>query len=101
MVDYASFERAEVKDTLAYLRMLSNPMADHAFERTVNHPPRGIGQKSIDLIRGYAGQHSLSLWSASLALLESTEMTARARTALQAYVDLIKSMQNESVATGA
>ena len=39
------FERAEIKDTLAYLRMISSPTADNAFERTVNHPPRGIGQK--------------------------------------------------------
>ena len=94
------FERAEVKDTLAYLRMLSNPMADHAFERTVNHPPRGIGQKSIDLIRGYAVEHSLSLWSASLALLESGQFTARAKTAVQSYVDLIQAMQTELLPQG-
>ena len=94
------FERAEVKDTLAYLRMLSNPMADHAFERTVNHPPRGIGQKSIDLIRGYAVQNSLSLWSASLALLESGQLTPRAKTSLQSYVDLIQTMQLELLPQG-
>ncbi len=89
------FERAEVKDTLAYLRMLSNPMADHAFERTVNHPPRGIGQKSVDLIREYAVQHSMSLWSSSLGLIESGQFTPRAKTALQGYIDLVRSMQNE------
>ncbi len=94
------FERAEVKDTLAYLRILSNPMADHAFERTVNHPPRGIGQKSIDLIRKYAAQHSLSLWSSSLGLIESRQLTARAETALQGYIDLIQSMQNELLDQG-
>jgi DNA helicase-2/ATP-dependent DNA helicase PcrA len=77
------FERAEVKDTLAYLRMLVNPLADHAFDRTVNHPPRGIGQKSIDLIRDYAKQHSVALWNAAIGLLESGEMTPRATTALQ------------------
>ena len=87
------FERAEVKDTLAYLRMLSNPMADHAFERTVNHPPRGIGQKSVEQIRACAQARSLSLWSASLALVESGELTARAKTSLQTYIDLIQSMQ--------
>ena len=89
------FERAEVKDSLAYLRMLNNPVADHAFERTVNHPPRGIGQKSVDLIRQYAAQHALSLWHAALALLESGQLTPRAKTALQHYIDLIQSMQAE------
>ena len=94
------FERAEIKDCLAYLRMLSNPMADHAFERTVNHPPRGIGQKSVDLIREYATQQSLSLWSASLALIESGQLTPRAKTALQSYIELIQSMQTELLPQG-
>ncbi len=89
------FDRAEVKDTLAYLRMISNPMADHAFERTVNNPPRGIGQKSIDLIREYAAQHSLSLWSSALGLIESGQLTPRAKTALQSFIDLIQCMQTE------
>lgn len=88
------FERAEVKDALAYLRMLANPLADHAFDRTVNHPPRGIGQKSIDQIRDYARQHSLPLWNAASGLLESGKMTSRATTALQSYIDLIRKMQD-------
>jgi DNA helicase-2/ATP-dependent DNA helicase PcrA len=88
------FERAEIKDTLAYLRVLASPQADHAFDRTVNHPPRGIGQKSIDQIRGYAKAHSLSLWDAATGLLESAQMTPRATTALQTYIDLIRQMQN-------
>ena len=87
------FERAEIKDVLAYLRMLANPMADHAFDRTVNHPPRGIGQKTLDQIRDQAKQHSQSLWSAASTLIESGQLTARARTALQAYIDLIHKMQ--------
>ncbi len=94
------FERAEVKDTLAYLRMLSNPMADHAFERTVNHPPRGLGQKSIDLIRRYATEHSVSLWSASQALIECGQLAPRANTALKSYISLIQSLQAESLLQG-
>ncbi len=91
------FERAEVKDTLAYLRMLSNPAADHAFERTVNHPPRGIGQKSVEQIRSYAQVHSLSLWSAALALLDTGDMAGRAKNALKIYIDLIMKMQAELI----
>ncbi|MCP4303190.1 MAG: DNA helicase II [Gammaproteobacteria bacterium] len=89
------FERAEIKDTLAYLRMISSPTADNAFERTVNHPPRGIGQKTIDEIRGHARVQSASLWSASLELVESQQLTVRARGALQAYVDLVRRMTAE------
>lgn len=87
------FERAEIKDTLAYLRMLSNPMADYAFDRTINHPSRGIGQKSIDMIREQAKLQSQSLWNATLALLESASLTSRIKTVLQVYVDLIRTMQ--------
>ncbi|MCP4980005.1 MAG: DNA helicase II, partial [Gammaproteobacteria bacterium] len=83
------FERAEIKDTLAYLRMISSPTADNAFERTVNHPPRGIGQKTIDEIRAHARVQSASLWSASLELVSTGQLSARARGALQGYIDLI------------
>ncbi len=89
------FERAEIKDTLAYLRMISSPTADHAFERTVNHPPRGIGQKTIDEIREHAREQSASLWTASLDLMKSERLTSRARSALQTYIDLVKRLNAE------
>ena len=89
------FERAEIKDALSYLRMISNPAADTAFERTVNHPPRGIGQKTVDEIRAYAREHSSSLWTAALELVESQRLSSRARSALQAYIDLIRRMTAE------
>ena len=89
------FERAEIKDALGYLRMISDPTADNAFERTVNHPPRGIGQKTIDEIRAHARRQSASLWNASLDLLQSDLLTSRARSALQAYVDLVRRMREE------
>ena len=92
------FERADVNDTLAYLRILANPMADHAFDRTVNHPPRGIGQKTIELIREQANRQSQSLWSAAISLLESRQLTARAQSALQAYIDLLGRMQGNLLA---
>ncbi len=89
------FERAEIKDALAYLRMLSNPTTDPAFERTVNHPPRGIGQKTVDEIRAYARAESASLWSATLDLIDSDRLTSRARSALKAYVDLVRRLTDE------
>ena len=89
------FERAEIKDALAYMRMISSPTADNAFERTVNHPPRGIGQKTIDEIRNHARAQSASLWSASVDLVASAQLSARARSALQTYIDLIQRMTAE------
>ena len=89
------FERAEIKDTLAYLRMTSSPTADNAFERTVNHPPRGIGQKTIDEIRAHARARLITLWDASLELVASDRLSARARSALQSYVDLVRRMTSE------
>jgi DNA helicase-2/ATP-dependent DNA helicase PcrA len=89
------FERAEIEDALAYMRMISSPTADNAFERTVNHPPRGIGQKTIDEIRNHARTQSASLWSASLDLVETQQLSARAHSALQTYLDLIRRMTAE------
>ena len=89
------FERAEIKDTLAYLRMTATPNDDGAFERTVNNPPRGIGQKTIDEVRLHARSHAVSLWAASHALVDSEQLTARARGALQGFLALIGRMTEE------
>jgi DNA helicase-2/ATP-dependent DNA helicase PcrA len=89
------FERAEIKDALAYLRVLSNTSADHAFERTINHPPRGIGQKSIDRIRQVARERSVTLWTAANELANDSQLTNRARSAICVYIELITRMQKE------
>jgi DNA helicase II / ATP-dependent DNA helicase PcrA len=62
------FERAEVKDALAYLRLITNPRDDASFERIVNLPARGIGARSVDLIRERARAARTSLWEAAAAL---------------------------------
>ncbi len=90
------FERAEIKDTLAYCRMLNNPQDDTSFERTINHPPRGLGQKSVDLVREYARGNNIPLWSAALQLIETNQLTARAKTGVSSYVDLITKLQSDS-----
>jgi len=90
------FERAEIKDSLAYLRMLSNPMDDTSFERSINHPPRGIGQKSVEQIRSYARELQIPLWRAASELVQSSQLTARATTAVKGYLDLIIEMQQSA-----
>ena len=61
----------------------------------MNHPPRGIGQKTIDEIRHHARVNAATLWTASLELMESDRLTSRARSALQGYIDLVRRMTAE------
>ncbi|MBA1332970.1 DNA-dependent helicase II, partial [Candidatus Endoriftia persephone str. Guaymas] len=76
------FERAEIRDALAYLRLLNNPQDDAAFERAVNQPPRGIGPKTLDGVRAHARDFDCSLWQASVDLLKGGAMPKRASNAL-------------------
>src|SRR5207247_819385 len=61
------FERAEIKDALAYLRLISNRNDDASFERVVNLPTRGVGAKSLEVLREYARGAGGSLWEAAAA----------------------------------
>lgn len=86
------FERAEIKDAMSYLRIVSNRHDDPSFERSVNQPPRGIGPKTLDAIRAHARDFNCSLWQATEDLLRGGGMTARAANALKAYVELIEEL---------
>ena len=86
------FERAEVKDALAYLRLVSNRHDDPSFERAVNQPPRGIGAKTLDAVRDHARDFGCSLWQATEDLLRGKGMTARAAGALRGFLELIEEM---------
>jgi DNA helicase-2/ATP-dependent DNA helicase PcrA len=91
------FERAEIKDALAYLRLIANRDDDAAFERTVNTPPRGIGGRTLDEIRKYARAQSVSLWNAACHLMqEGNGLAARARNALSAFIALIETLNAET-----
>ncbi|CZH89337.1 TPA: DNA helicase II [Legionella pneumophila subsp. pneumophila] len=87
------FDRAEIKDTLAYLRLLVNPNDDTAFERVVNFPTRGIGEKTLDEVRQYARAEQCSLWEASKGILQSTGLGQRGSLALAKFIDLIEKLQ--------
>jgi DNA helicase II / ATP-dependent DNA helicase PcrA len=92
------FDRAEVKDTLAYLRLMINPHDDAAFERVVNFPTRGIGEKTLDELRTDAKSQSCSLWSAANLRLTSGVMAQRASSALSGFIELITRLQTETTA---
>lgn len=88
------FERAEVKDTMAYLRLILNSNDDTAFDRVVNLPTRGIGEKTLDTLRTYARSESLSLWQAAIAVIEANILSPRAALALQSFLVLIDNVKD-------
>jgi DNA helicase-2/ATP-dependent DNA helicase PcrA len=89
------FERAEVKDTLAYLRLVANRADDAAYERSVNTPARGIGGRTLDEVRMRARRDGVSLWEASLRSAGSTAIAARSRNALVAFHQLVDALAGE------
>lgn len=89
------FERAEIKDALAYLRVISNRDDDSAFERIVNRPTRGIGARTVEAMRAYTRANSCSMWRAAGAIA-SAELNSRAANAVLAFLNLIESMARET-----
>ena len=89
------FERAEIKDTLAYLRLIANRSDDAAFERAVNTPTRGIGERTLDEVRRLARGLGVPLWQAAQALTQGTVLAGRARNAVAGFIALIEALHAE------
>ena len=94
------FERAEIKDALAYLRLLASRQNDPSFERVCNVPTRGIGNKTLEALRENSKREGISLWEAAKRLLGSGELTPRARNALAAFHALIDRLVGETGGMG-
>ena len=90
------FERMEIKDAMAYLRLLANRDDDAAFERAVNTPPRGIGERTLDEVRRQARAQSLSLWQAAARTGAGNELAGRARNALKSFAELVDALALET-----
>ncbi len=90
------FDRAEIKDALAYLRLITNRSDDPAFERIINTPTRGIGDRTVTAIRDNARAHNLSMWQSLKDLMEQKLFATRAETSLQSFVNLIENMTERS-----
>ncbi|WP_040260376.1 DNA helicase II [Pseudomonas massiliensis] len=86
------FERAEIKNAMAYLRLLDGRANDAALERVINVPPRGIGEKTVEAIRAHSRQAQVSMWEAIRQLVANKGVTGRAANALQAFMDLIEDL---------
>jgi DNA helicase-2/ATP-dependent DNA helicase PcrA len=90
------FDRLEIKNALAYLYLTAHKGNDAAFERIINTPTRGIGNKTIDDIRHLAKNEQTTLWAAMIALLKAEHFTPRAENAIKGFIQLIYSLAEQS-----
>jgi len=88
------FERAEIKDALAYLRLTSNRDDDASFERVVNLPTRGIGARSMEIVREYARANACPLWRAAGASIAEA-LGPKAGVSMHAFMSLIERLSQE------
>lgn len=84
------FDRAEIKDVMAYLRLIGNRSDDGAFERVVNLPARGLGEKTLEELRTFAKENQVSLWQAAKSIISNRSLSARAHQALDDFLGLIE-----------
>jgi DNA helicase II / ATP-dependent DNA helicase PcrA len=90
------FERAEIKDALAYLRLVASRHDDTSFERVANVPTRGIGLKTLEALRDAAKGADRSLWETAQRLIAERALPARAAQALNGFLDLIERLAAET-----
>ena len=87
----AFYSRAEIKNVLAYLQLIANPHNNEAFERAAKYPRKGIGDKTLSLIRAEAAESKTSLFAAAESLIARPDaLPSSARTKLTAYLELIR-----------
>ncbi|GGI97048.1 DNA helicase [Shewanella hanedai] len=90
------FDRQEIKDAMSYMRLINNKDDDAAFERVVNTPPRGIGGRTLDILRSTARQQELTLWQTCVRAIEEKLLSGRAANAVNGFLDLIVEMQQDT-----
>ncbi|MEO8062497.1 MAG: DNA helicase II [Pseudomonadota bacterium] len=86
------FERAEIKDALAYLRVITNHADDASFERVVNLPTRGIGARSLDIVREQAKVGPTSLWDAAATCIANGALGPKAEAAVNGFLQLVEQL---------
>jgi len=94
---FSFYQRAEVKDVLAYARLAIRPDDDVALLRVLNTPPRGIGKVTLDALRGLAHERNISLWAASAELAENAT-AQRSAVPLRGFRELIEQLRQDIVA---
>lgn len=90
------FERQEIKDALAYMRLINNRDDDAAFERIINTPTRGIGNQTVELVRSAARSLGGTLWQACQHMLNEGELKGRSAKTIGTFVKLIEQLEDDS-----
>jgi DNA helicase-2/ATP-dependent DNA helicase PcrA len=90
------YERQEIKDALAYLRLINNRQDDAALERIINTPVRGIGDTTMDKVRENARSLQVTLWQSLQQMLATKQLTGRAANAISTFVQLIDQLEADS-----
>lgn len=90
------YERQEIKDALAYLRLINNRQDDAALERIINTPVRGIGDTTMDKVRENARSLQITLWQSLQQMLATKQLTGRAANAISTFVQLIDQLEADS-----
>ncbi|WP_431024715.1 DNA helicase II [Halomonas sp. H5] len=92
------YERLEIKNALAYLRLLLNRDDDASLERVINVPARGIGTRTVEVIRERAREDNSSLWQALHDCLAQGRLKGRAANAVQAFAELVERLDHDTAA---
>jgi len=90
------YERAEIKNAMSYLKLVYGREDDAAFERVINIPPRGIGVKTIEIIRSKAMEGKTSLWKACQELLDNDGFTSRAAQAIEGFMNSFDTLESDT-----
>ncbi|WP_127019431.1 DNA helicase II [Rheinheimera mangrovi] len=90
------YERQEIKDALAYLRLINNRQDDAALERIINTPVRGIGDTTMDKVRENARSLQITLWQSLQQMLANKQLTGRAANAISTFVQMIDQLEADS-----
>jgi DNA helicase-2/ATP-dependent DNA helicase PcrA len=89
------YERMEIKDVMAYLKLIQNPVDDIAFERIVNVPKRGIGKRSVEKLSDYAEDRGISFYEALLEIEKVNTLSSRAKNAFSQFREIVRSIRKK------
>ncbi|MEM7646832.1 MAG: 3'-5' exonuclease, partial [Pseudomonadota bacterium] len=94
------YDRKEIKDINSYMRLVVNPKDDVSFRRVINTPTRGLGKTTLEKIEALATEMNLSMLEASIQILESKSLTARTKSKLQGFLNILTQLRESCVDNG-
>ncbi len=90
------YERKEIKDILAYLKLIANPSDGISLRRIINHPPRGIGEKTVESLLAFSREKGLSLYEGMREALKEDWLSSGVRERIRGFIHLIEELRQEA-----